>query len=85
MWEKTSRNPLFLFLLFGLFLLRTAARMFLSLLLKEPPRSTRAAQGRIPRKQSGLSALRMRNFEPSAQQTTNFIYQFCGMAVLSGS
>jgi hypothetical protein len=39
--DTTTRNPLFLFLLFGLFLLRFAQRTFLSLLLNVPPRSTR--------------------------------------------
>jgi hypothetical protein len=41
MWDATTRNPLFLFLLFGLFLLRYAQRTFLSLLLNAPPRNTR--------------------------------------------
>ena len=39
--DKTTRKPLFLFWLFGLFLLRAAQRTFLSLLLNEPPRNTR--------------------------------------------
>jgi hypothetical protein len=37
----TTRNPLFLFLLFGLFLFRMAQRTLFSLLLKAPPRNTR--------------------------------------------
>jgi len=41
MWESTTRNPLFLFLLFGLFLLRTAQARLFRLLLNEPPRKTR--------------------------------------------
>ena len=41
MWAATTRNPLFLFLLFGLFLLRAAQRTLFSLLLNEPPRNTR--------------------------------------------
>jgi hypothetical protein len=36
-----TRKPLLLFLLSGLFLLRIAARTFFSLLLNDPPRSTR--------------------------------------------
>jgi len=43
--ETTTRKPLFLFLLFGLFLLRRAQRAFLRLLLYEPPRSTRWSVG----------------------------------------
>jgi hypothetical protein len=39
--DATTRNPMFLFLLFGLFLLRFAQRAFLWLLMKEPPRNTR--------------------------------------------
>lgn len=40
MGDTITRNPLFLFLLFGLFLLRTAQRTFLLLLLNAPPRNT---------------------------------------------
>jgi hypothetical protein len=39
--DTTTRNPMLLFLLFGLFLLRYAQRTFLSLLLNAPPRNTR--------------------------------------------
>ena len=42
---RTQRKPLLLFLLFGLFLLRFAARRFLLLLFQEPPRSTRVSSG----------------------------------------
>ncbi len=41
---------MFLLRLFGLFLLRTAQRTFLALLLKAPPRNTRAV-GPAPRTQ----------------------------------
>jgi hypothetical protein len=41
MGDTTTRNPMLLFLLFGLFLLRYAQRTFLSLLLNAPPRTTR--------------------------------------------
>ena len=37
----TTRNPLLLFRLSGLFLLRFAERQFLGWLFQEPPRSTR--------------------------------------------
>ena len=40
---RTTRNPMLLFLLSGLFLLRLAARRFLALLFQEPPRRTRSA------------------------------------------
>jgi hypothetical protein len=46
--DATTRNPLFLFLLFGLFLLRTAQRAFPASLLKEPPRNTRGVGELIP-------------------------------------
>ena len=39
--ETTTRNPMLLFLLFGLFLLRYAQRALFRLLLNDPPRSTR--------------------------------------------
>ena len=39
--ETTTRKPILLFLLSGLFLFRLAQRAFLRLLLKEPPRCTR--------------------------------------------
>jgi hypothetical protein len=41
MWETTTRKPLFLLRLFGLFLLRYAQRALLRLLLNDPPRNTR--------------------------------------------
>ena len=37
--NRTQRNPLLLFVLFGLLLLRLAERVFLSLLFHEPPRA----------------------------------------------
>lgn len=40
MQNRAQRNPLFLFLLSGVFLLRLAARTLFSLLFHEPPRST---------------------------------------------
>ena len=39
--DTTTRKPMFLFRLPGLFLLRYAARTFLELLLNAPPRTTR--------------------------------------------
>jgi len=39
--DSTTRKPLFLLSLFGLFLLRAAQRTLLSLLLNAPPRKTR--------------------------------------------
>ena len=39
MWDATTRKPMFLLLLFGLFLLRYAQRAFLLLLFHEPPRT----------------------------------------------
>ena len=40
-WGRTTRNPLLLFRLSGLFLFRLAQRTFDALLLNEPPRNTR--------------------------------------------
>lgn len=40
--STTTRKPMFLLRLFGLFLLREAERTFLWLLLNEPPRSSGA-------------------------------------------
>jgi len=39
--DDTTRNPLFVFRLFGLLLLRYAQRTLSRLLLNEPPRNTR--------------------------------------------
>lgn len=44
-----TRKPIFLFQLFGLFLLRTEQRTFDSSLLNEPPRSTRRCLRACPR------------------------------------
>ena len=41
MWE-TKRNPMLLFELFGLFLLRYAQRALSRLLFHDPPRKTRS-------------------------------------------
>ena len=38
--DNDNRNPMFLFRLFGLFLLRAEQRAFLASLLKAPPRNT---------------------------------------------
>jgi len=46
--ETITRNPLFLFLLFGLFLLRYAQRALFRLLLNDPPRTTRRSLRRSP-------------------------------------
>lgn len=43
--DAITRNPMFLFLLFGLFLFRAAHRAFLLLLLKAPPRNEQLPLG----------------------------------------
>lgn len=70
----TTRKPLFLFLLSGLFLLRAAQRTFLSLLLKAPPRSTRGVLSLSPQPSlNGLNvALFFGDFLPAAQQAADF-------------
>jgi len=40
-WYRDNRNPILLFRLLALFLLRLAARLLLSLLFQDPPRTTR--------------------------------------------
>ena len=45
-WEAATRKPLLSLRLSGLFLLWYAQRTFLSLLLNEPPRRTRASVGK---------------------------------------
>ncbi len=46
MWENRTRQPLLLFLLLGLFLLRRAQRALSSLLFQDPPRSARISRPR---------------------------------------
>lgn len=54
-----TRNPVFLFLLSGLFLLRIAQRRFLSLLLNAPPRKTRVCLSLPPQRRSVRTASRL--------------------------
>jgi hypothetical protein len=56
MWE-TNRNPMLLFELFGLFLLRDAHRALSVLLFHDPPTKTRSPSD-PPRVQGALRPLR---------------------------
>lgn len=71
-WESTTRKPMLLLKLSGLFLLRAAQRALFRLLFQEPPRTTRS---------HGLSHLVIRFF-PSSQQSPNFSQHGGNMFIL---
>jgi hypothetical protein len=83
--ETTTRKPLFVFLLFGLFLLRYAQRALFRLLLNDPPRNTRRSVRRSPHQWGDHTGSPLRAFwffDPPAQHLPDLLDHQRDVAIL---
>lgn len=65
MWDAhTNRNPMLLFRLFGLFLLRLAQRALFRLLFQDPPRTARICHQGAPPAEAGTNHLSQKPRNP---------------------